>query len=155
MNFSEIKHKPRRTSYKKPEAVKELERIADAFARRKYPNTPDYAFAHRKFRDDSANGLTACITAYLRIKGAFVSRLNNTGIYDKRLMRYRPGTSRKGLPDVVCTYKSKSIFIEIKHAADRLSEFQKKVRDEQTRSGGLWFTARNFTETKEWIDNLN
>jgi len=145
--------KPRKQSYIKPEAVKVLERLADDEARQLHPTMPN--LAPRTFRDDSANGLTACITAYLRIKGAFVSRLNNTGIYDKRLMRYRPGTSRKGLPDVVCTYKSKSIFIEIKHAADRLSEFQKKVRDEQTRSGGLWFTARNFTETKEWIDNLN
>ena len=153
MLFPEIKQKKRKAiRYIKPEAVKELERLADAEALRLHPTCP--ALAKRIFRDDSANSLTGCITTYLRLKGAFVSRLNNTGIFDKRLNRYRPGTSRKGLPDVVCTYKSKSIFIEVKHGSDKLSESQERIRGEQIASGGLWFTAHNFTEAKQWIDNI-
>ena len=152
LNLPTIKRKQRKTPYSKPDAVKELERMADMEAKRLHPTCP--ALAKRTFRDDTANSLTGCITTYLRLKGAFVSRLNNTGIYDKRLNRYRPGTSRKGLPDVVATYKSKSIFIEVKHGSDKLSEHQEKVRAEQIKSGGLWFTARNFTEAKEWIDRL-
>jgi len=138
--------------YIKPDAVKALERLADDEARRLHPTMPH--LAPRKFRDDSANSLTACITAYLCLQGAFVSRLNNTGIYDKHLNRYRQGTNRKGLPDVICTYKGKSLMIEVKYGRDRMSEHQEKIRREQESSGGLYFTAHNFTAFKEWFDNL-
>lgn len=140
--------------YVKPEAVKELERLADAEARRLHPTmNPDH-IAPRLYRDDTANGLTACITAFLKLSGAFVSRLNNSGIYDKRLNKYRPGTNRKGLPDVVCTYQGKSIMIEVKTGRDRMSEHQERIRCEQERSGGLYYVARNFTEFKKWFDDL-
>lgn len=152
MSLHNIRPKYTKAPYSKPEAVKELERLATEAAMFKHPTCPH--LAPRKFRDDTANSLTGCITTYLRLKGAFVSRLNNTGIYDKRLNRYRPGTSRKGLPDVMATYKGKSIFIEVKYGFDKLSEYQQKIRSEQIASGGLFFTARNFTETKEWIDTL-
>lgn len=72
----------------------------------------------------------------------------------KQFNRYRPGTSRKGLPDVVATYKGKSVFIEVKHNRDKMSESQEKIRDEQNRSGGLYFIAHNFTEFKTWIDSI-
>ena len=91
--------------------------------------------------------------AYLRLKGAFVSRLNNTGVYDRRLHRYRCGTNRKGLPDILATYKGISLMIEVKAGKDRLSEDQKKARQEQELSGGLSFVAHNFTEFKAWFDN--
>lgn len=143
------KHRPR---YQKPESVKELERLADQAARVKYPTMPEKYFAPRKFRDDTANGLTKCITAYLRLKGTFVSRLNNTGIHDHRTGRYRPGTNRKGLPDIVCTYQGKSIFIEVKTGRDKLSKHQEQIRDEQKQSGGLYFIARDFTSFKRWFD---
>lgn len=144
----------RETRYKKSAAVKELEQLANDEARRLHPTMRPEHIAPRRFRDDSANSLTACITTYLKLKGAFVSRLNNMGIYDKRLQRYRPGTSRKGLPDVVCTYQGKSIFIEVKYGRDKMSEHQEKIRQEQQASGGLWFTAHNFTEFKQWFDKL-
>lgn len=143
-----------KTRYIKPESVRELESLAMAEAQRKHPTMRPEHIAPRRFRDDSANFLTACITTYLKLKGAFVSRLNNMGIYDKRLQRYRPGTSRKGLPDVVCTYQGKSIFIEVKYGRDKMSEHQEKIRQEQQASGGLWFTAHNFTEFKQWFDKL-
>lgn len=139
-------------AYRKPEAVKKLEHMADAEARQLHPTCPH--LAPRTFRDDTANSLTKCIVDYLRLKGAFSSRLNNTGIFDKRLNRYRPGTSRKGLPDIISTYQNKSIFIEVKAGKDRMSEAQEKIRQEQNRSGGLFFVAHNFTEFKQWIDSL-
>jgi len=143
----------RKPAYKKPEAVKELERMADAEARRLHPGNP--ALAPRLYRDDSANGLTKCLTTYLKLNGAFVSRINNVGIYDKRLRRYRPGTNRKGLPDVLATYKGRSLFVEVKTGRDKISEYQEKIRQEQIASGGYWFTAHDFTEFKEWFDNIN
>lgn len=148
----EIKRKQRKASYRKPEAVRELERMADNEARLLHPTMPH--LAPRTFRDDGANNLTKCITTYLRLKGAFSSRLNNTGIFDKRLNRYRPTTSRKGLPDVLATYQGKSLFIEVKAGRDRMSIDQAKVMKEQTRSGGLYFVASDFTQFKEWFDTM-
>jgi hypothetical protein len=152
MLFPEVKNKKPKPAYRKPEAVKELERMADAEARRLHPTCPH--LAPRTFRDDSANNLTKCITAYLGLNGAFVSRVNNTGIYDRRLNRYRPGTSRKGLPDIIATYRGKSLMIEVKYGRDRMSEHQTKIMKEQEQSGGLWFTAHDFTEFKEWFDRI-
>jgi hypothetical protein len=152
MLFPEVKQKQRKASYKKPDAVKELERMANDEARRLHPTCPH--LSPRTFRDDTANSLTKCITTYLRLKGAFVSRLNNGGVYDARLHRYRPGTNRKGLPDVICTYGGKSIFIEVKAGRDRMSSFQEQIQQEQTTAGGLWFTAHNFTDFKTWFDSL-
>lgn len=154
IQFPEIKQKPRKQSYKKPEAVKQLERLAMDEARRLHPTMKPEHLAPRIFRDDKANGLTKCITAYLRLKGAFCSRLNNTGIFDRKLNRYRPGTSRKGLPDILATYKGKSLMIEVKAGRDRMSKFQERIRDEQHASGGIWYTARNFTDFKTWFDSL-
>jgi len=152
MDLPEIIRKPRKPAYRKPEAVRELERMADAEAKKLHPTCP--AIAPRLFRDDTANALTKCITEYIRLKGAFASRVNNTGIYNQKLRKYVPGTSRKGLPDILGTYKGKSLFIEVKYKADRMSESQEKIRDEQTASGGLYFIARNFTEFKDWFDSL-
>lgn len=147
-----IKRKQPKQAYRKPDAIKELESMADTEARSLHPTCPH--LAPRTFRDDTANSLTTCITTYLRLKGAFSSRLNNTGIFDKRLNRYRPGTSRKGLPDVLATYQGKSIFIEVKAGKDRMSTDQEKIRNEQNRSGGLYYVAHNFTDFKLWFDNI-
>lgn len=152
MLFPEVKKKKPKPAYRKPEAVKQLERMANDEARQLHPTNPH--LAPRTFRDDGANNLTKCITTYLRLLGAFVSRVNNGGIYDRRLNRYRPGTSRKGLPDIIATYKGKSIFVEVKHGRDRMSEDQMKIMKEQEHSGGLWFVAHDFTEAKEWIDKI-
>lgn len=149
--ITEIRIKSR---YVKPDSVKELERLANEDARLKHPNVPTIYLAPRKFRDDSTNSLTSCIVAYLNIKGAFVSRLNNGGIYDRKLRKYRPGTNRKGLPDVLATFQGKSLFIEVKFGKDRLSEAQEKIRDEQEQSGGFFYVARDFTGFKDWVDNL-
>jgi hypothetical protein len=153
-DLPEIKRKKPKPAYKKPEAVKELERLAFLARLDRFPNHPREMMTPVKFRDDTANALTSCITTYFRLKGAFSSRLNNTGIYDKRLNRFRPGTSRKGLPDVLATYQGKSLFIEVKTGSDRMSEHQEKVKAEQEASGGLYFLAYDFTEFKAWFDSL-
>jgi len=39
-----------------------------------------------------------------------------------------------------------------KRTGEELTE--EKIRQEQEQSGGLWFTAHDFTEFKEWIDSI-
>lgn len=141
--------KPR---YNKSDSVKELESIAMAEARRLHPTMP--FLCPRKFRDDSANGLTQCIVKYIELRGGFASRVNNTGIYNQRLKKYIPSTSKRGLPDIISTYKGLSLHIEVKIGRDRQSDDQKAVEFAVNGAGGLYYLARDFTEFKEWFDQL-
>lgn len=80
-------------AYRKPSSVKELEQLARAVARQKYPTLPEYALAPRTFRDDNANGLTRCITTYATLKGGFASRINNKGTNNQRLLSCKNDTT--------------------------------------------------------------
>jgi biotin-(acetyl-CoA carboxylase) ligase len=155
LDLPEIRKKTPKAPFKKSAAVRELEALANKAARIKYPNTPDYAFAPRKFRDDSANGLTSCIVKYITFRGGFASRINSTGVYNQKLRKYIPGTSRKGLADIMATYKGKSLHIEVKIGKDRQSEYQMKVEADVMRSGGLYFIAKDFDSFKVWFDNIS
>jgi|ERR1035437_6873497 hypothetical protein len=141
--------------YKKPESVKELERLADTEARRKYPNMKPEYLAPRKYRDDSANGLTSCIVTYVTLKGGFASRISNQGTFSAKLNRYIPTTAKKGLADVMGCYMGKNLNIEVKIGRDKQSEAQLKIQAEVTKAGGLYFIAHNFTDFKQWFDSLN
>ena len=146
----EIRKKPK--AYRKSEAVRELERIADAEARKLHPTCPH--LAPRTFRDDSSRGLTACIMKYITLKGGFASRVNNQGTFNRKLGKYIPSTSKRGLPDIISTYRGLSFHIEVKHGRDVLSASQKKIESEVIRSGGLYYVAHNFTEFKIWFNSM-
>lgn len=145
-----IQRKQRKASYKKPDAVKELESLAMDEASLRHPAMPH--LAPRVYRDDTANQLTACIVKYITLKHGFASRISNQGTFNRRLNKYIPATSRKGLADVMGCYKGKNLNVEIKIGRDKQSEAQKKVQTEVTASGGLYFVAHNFSDFKEWID---
>jgi len=149
-----IRPKRNKAAYKKPEAIKELERLATEAARLKHPTLPVHALAPRKFRDDTANSLTCCIVAYISMTGGWASRIGNQGTFKKSIGRYIPSTAKRGLADVMATYQGKSLHIEVKVGKDRMSEHQRLVETEVTKSGGYYIIARNFTEFKNWIDNL-
>lgn len=152
LNIPDIKNKKRKPSYRKPESIKQLETIAMEEARQRYPNMPH--LAPRTFRDDSANGLTKCIVSYIQLKGGFASRINSTGQYRPELRKYVYGTGRKGLADIMATFKGKSLHIEVKIGRDRQSEHQVKIQAEVEASGGLYYIARNFTDFKIWFDKI-
>ena len=149
-----IERKKACKAYRKPESVKILEALDYASEQLKHPSMPLPYIAKRKFRDDNANGLTNCITHYITLKGGFASRINNTGVYDARLKKYRPGTSKRGLPDIISTYRGKSLHIEVKAGKDIQSEAQRKIESEVKQAGGAYYIARNFTDFKLWFDNL-
>jgi hypothetical protein len=149
----EIKSKKPKAPYRKPKSVKVLESMKFEADKLK-SSMPEKWIAKTTFRDDTANGLTKCIVQYITLCGGFASRLNNTGLYDARLKRYRPGGSKKGLPDILSTYKGQSLFIEVKIGHDRQSDAQIKIEHEQQKSGGHYFLARNFTDFKNWFDKI-
>jgi hypothetical protein len=154
MKYPTFKAKKRKAPYQKPQAVKELELQATKADKMKHPTLPEYALATRKYRDDTANGLTTCIVAYISHRGGFASRINNQGTYRTKLGRYTLSTSRKGLADILATYTGLSLHIEVKIGRDKQSEYQQQVELDVKKSGGHYFIARNFTQFKNWFDNL-
>lgn len=151
--------------YIKSLAVKELERLADNAAKAKYPAVP--YLVPRKFRDDSANGLTKCIISFLRLKGYQAERINSTGrIVDKRKSytdvtgRRRTignyvwvyGTGTKGTSDISATVSGRSVKIEVKIGRDRQSDAQRRYQEQVEKAGGLYFIAKNFEQFYQWFN---
>ena len=69
------REKPRKKPYKKPQAVRELESMANAENAHKHPNTPLKYLAKSTYRDDTANGLTKCIIDFIRFNGGQAERI--------------------------------------------------------------------------------
>lgn len=140
--------------YKKPEAVKQLENDWFEYQYRNKQHLPEHIRVKDKFRDDSANGLTKCIIKYLKINGAFATRLNSTGMYRNDLKRFVHSNQVKGMADIIATYKGLSLNIEVKIGYDKMSVHQLKVKKDIEQAGGYYFIARNFTEFKEYFVEL-
>ena len=150
---TDVRSKSKKLPYRKPDAVKDLESIAykNHYKSSALPNQYRSKF---HFRDDTANGLTKCIIAYLKLRGAFVTRLNTTGIYRADLKRYVPNTQKKGMGDVFATYKGVSIQVEVKIGRDRMSATQQRTKAEFEQSGGYYFIAKNFESFRQWFDSF-
>ncbi len=144
--------KPRKQPYTKPEAVKKLEQVTG--------NT---------HRDDTANGLTRCIIAYLKYRGWQAERINTTGIpIDSRRqvtditgrtrsigsLTWRPSGSTAGSADISATINGRSVKIEVKIGKDRQSEAQKAYQREVEAAGGLYYIARDFTSFVKWYSTI-
>ena len=146
--------KPRKAKkrYCKPQSVKELEtmKFEDEY---KNSTIPEYVRFKTKYRDDTANGLTKCIITYLKLIGAFCTRLNSTGIYRADIKKFVRNTQRKGLADVIGTYKGKSFQVEVKIGKDKMSKYQKQIKHDFEKSGGHYFIAKDFEKFKLWFDN--
>jgi len=145
---------PKKSPYQKSKAILELEKLANEQARRDHPGMDPRYLAPRKFTDDNSNGLTIAIVTYIKLMGGLASRLNNQGTYIKKLNRYIPSTSRRGLPDILGTYHGDSLFVEVKIGKDRQSEHQMKVETEQRNAGGLYFIAKDFEGFYNWFKTL-
>lgn len=140
--------RPKKVAYKKPEAVKRLEQVTGM-----------------KHRDDTANGLTRCIIAYLKYKGWQAERINTTGIpLDTRRtvtdvlgrtrtigsVQWRTSGATVGSADISATIKGRSVKIEVKAGRDRMSEAQRKYQHDIEAAGGFYYIAHNFTDFWKW-----
>lgn len=140
------------TRYRKPQSVKDLERLAHDRFRTEHPNFPEYAIPSQSYRDDTANGLTRCVVDFIRYNGGQAERINTTGVPEQRGGRivWRKSNTTKGSADISATITGRSVKIEIKIGADRQSEAQKRYQTAVERAGGLYFIARDFTSFVEW-----
>lgn len=165
--FNATKVKPKSSRYRKSNAVKLLEAIADQAARTKYPNVP--YLAPRTFRDDTANRLTQCVIDFLRLSGHQAERVSTTGRMIDRRQTFEdvtgrsrtigratwiPGTGTNGSADISATIAGKSVKIEVKFGPDRQSQAQKDYQQAIETAGGVYFIARTFDHFFAWY-NLN
>lgn len=153
--------------YKKPDSVKELERISFIRKREKHPTIPIELLCRDNFRDDTANGLTKCITTFIQIKGGQAERISTTGRCIDRTVTYTdvvgitrtmgsvewiPGTVTRGSADISATIKGRSVKIEVKIGADRQRREQIQYQKDIEAAGGIYYIARNFTTFVEWYN---
>lgn len=157
----------KKANYRKSEAVKLLEKLADEAAKKRYPNTPPHYLAPRKFEDKTANGLTKCVIEFVRLNGGQAERISNTGrridtqitfcdiIGCKRTIggtHWINGTGTNGTSDISSTILGRSVKIEIKIGADRQSEAQKLYQKSIEQAGGIYFVASSFEQFLNWYN---
>lgn len=162
---SQFKDSQKSIRYRKSEAVKYLENIANEAARKRYPNTPPKYLAPRKYRDDTANGLTQCVIDFIRFNGGQAERINSTGrridtqitfcdvIGCQRTIggtHWINGSGTNGTADISATIAGRSVKIEVKIGRDRMSEAQKLYQKSIEQAGGIYVIASTFALFYSW-----
>jgi len=92
------------------------------------------------------------IIEYLKIRGVFCWRQNNTPIYDAANKRYRamPKHSMKGIPDILCVLPgSRFIGIEVKMEGKYLAPDQRVFHKA---CPGRCYVVRSFQDIEELFD---
>ena len=130
----------------------------------KHPTMP-YITAS-DWKDDSANALTQCITAFLIFSGWQAERINTMGVYreGKKIQvgentrqlkgKWTPSTSTKGSADISATIFGRSVKIEVKYGKDKQSEVQKRYQESIEQAGGTYYIAKDFDNFLLFYDNF-
>ena len=162
---TQVETRTRKPPYKKPQAVKELEELADIENQRLHPNIPTKYLARSKYRDDTANGLTKCIIDFIRLNGGQAERINTMGIpRDSRKMvtdivgrsrvigsvEWRTSGTTKGSADISATIRGQSVKIEVKIGHDRQSDAQRDYQAAVEQAGGVYYIAKDFANFVQW-----
>ena len=166
LNIPTITKKLPKPPYRKSEAVRELERMADAAAARRFPSIDPRYLARRLYRDDTANGLTKCVIEFLNLSGCFAERINTTGRFIDRSQTYTdvmgkvrtigtgqwlPTSGARGSADISAVINGRAVKIEVK-MKDQQSEDQKRYQERTEAAGGIYIIVRSFAEVMEWYN---
>lgn len=98
------------------------------------------------------------IIIWLRSKGYFCTKIDNTGIYDQKLGKFRRqiGTYKlAGVSDIYMLYRGVSIWLEVKSLTGKLSQPQKEFQASVQRHGGCAFTVRSVTDVESALTGLS
>lgn len=135
----------------------------------KYPNMPEAYIPKTDWNDNSANGLTKCVIAWIQFMGGQAERISSQGQYregakiqvgsgimahTKQLPgKWTTGQSTKGTADISATIRGRSVKIEIKQK-DKQSEAQKQYQAAIERAGGVYIIVRDFDSFVEWYERF-
>lgn len=128
-----------------------------------------FEYKKNKYKDNGANELTKSIIAYIRLRGYQAERISSSGRvvgkvrYVKTVVgtmqrvgsvKYIPGTSTNGTADISATICGMAIKIEVKFRKDRQSEAQKEYEKSIKMAGGVYYIARDFQSTYDWLNRV-
>lgn len=125
-------------------------------------------FVYYTKTDTTANGLTSCIIDFLTWEGWQAERINTTGLAREKFsidphtgrrlkslgVTWTPTTGTKGSADISATIAGRSVKIEVKIGADRMSADQVAYGESVTRAGGVYIVARDFEGFLGWYDSF-
>jgi len=135
--------------YVKQQSLKQLEALHFKAKLAKYPGNP--AVIKPSYRDDSANGLTRAIIAWLKLNGYFAARINTMGTYNAKLGKYIRSGSTKGIADIQSVVNGLHISVEVKIGNDKMRPDQLKVKSEIEKAGGIFIIVSSFDNFLEQI----
>ena len=153
--------------YQKSKELKDLERLSLDAKRLRYPNNP--YLVGDTFRDDTANGLTKAIIAFIRLNGGQAERISTTGRTIDRVQTFTdvlgysrqigsakwiPGSSTRGSADISATIAGRSVKIEVKIGTDRQSQAQRDYQKQIETAFGIYYIARNFESFSKWYNQM-
>jgi hypothetical protein len=155
--------------YRKSDAVKLLEILADEAARNRYPNVP--YLAPRVYRDKTTNERIKCVSDFLKLKGHRCKRtdtalrvidnskhvtdvLGNSRLIGNIQRVY--GSGAKSLYHLKAVIAGKSVSIEIKCGAtvDNQNQPYSAYRAEVEKSGGIYVFVTDFESFLSWYKNF-
>lgn len=152
LDFIDTTRKKAKPGYKKPDSIKELERLHFEAKKALHSDVP--YLVQTKFRDDTANELTRCIIAWLKLNGNFGARVNSMGTYSAKLGKYIRSGSTKGMADITSIINGRHVSIEVKTGKDRMRPEQWKVKNEVEQAGGVYLIASSFDNFLEQVKNI-
>lgn len=131
----------------------------------RYPNVPKYGLVPLILNGKGTNLLTSRIITFIQLNGWQAERINNTGMarvsklqlasgYESKSVTWTKGTGTKGTADISATINGKSVKIEVKNAKtkDRMSEAQKKYKEQVELTGGVYYIAKDIDSFINWFD---
>jgi hypothetical protein len=135
-------------------ALQALAALDYAVKLKKYGSVPKDAIPASKFDSTTANGLTTCVIKLLMLKGHYCSRIQSQGQWRQDLGMWTPGTTRKGIGDVLAIINGRTIMLEVKIGADKQSQHQKETEEDVIASGGVYIIVRNFKDFLQWYHEI-
>jgi len=146
--------------------IAELKKLDIERKKKEHPtlalNNPD-AITPYAYKQNNANGLTRCIIDAINFSGGYATRINNAGTFRKGKTIQRDfgmnpiqekgvytfnGT--RGIADIDAFFNGVNVKIEVKYGKDRMSEAQRKYKENIERVGGVYIVARNLEDF--WIE---
>jgi hypothetical protein len=88
------------------------------------------------------------IIAYLRKAGVYFRRLNVIAA------RGHKNPLTNGVPDLLCFYKQRTIFIEVKQAKGKMSDEQLAFQINAEKNGQNYVLARSVDDVVRWMNRL-
>jgi hypothetical protein len=148
---------------------KRLQELNIERSRKVAPTMPDAYRPSKKYTDKTANGLTKCIIDFINNSGYQAERISVTGRYVDTSITFTdvvgfkrkvgtgtwlPSSMKKGSADISATIKGKSVKIEVKIGADKMSSAQFEYQAAIQKAGGIYYVAKDFDSFLNWFDNM-